>query len=93
MVLTLDNLPAHLPSHFSTTLLLCTTFPFSDNPLPTLVNSGTTDNFIDEFLAVLAPHLLQCLPAPIPLKLFDGDPTPAGDITHYLEVTMTFTNG
>ncbi|KAG5349366.1 hypothetical protein C0989_004356, partial [Termitomyces sp. Mn162] len=93
MVLTPDNLPAHLPSHSSTTLLLCTTLPFSNNPIPTLVNSGTTNNFIDKSLAVLAPYLLRCLPAPIPLKLFDSNPTPAGDITHHLETTMTFTNG
>ncbi|KAG5348657.1 hypothetical protein C0989_009149, partial [Termitomyces sp. Mn162] len=31
--------------------------------------------------------------APIPLKLFDGDSTPAGDITHCLETTLTFADG
>ncbi|KAG5349425.1 hypothetical protein C0989_003996 [Termitomyces sp. Mn162] len=51
------------------------------------------DNFIDKFLAVLAPHHLQHLSTLILLKLFDGDPTPARDITHYLEMTMTFANG
>ncbi|KAG5721337.1 hypothetical protein E4T56_gene13014 [Termitomyces sp. T112] len=54
-VLAPDNLPAHLPSYSSTTLLL---LPFSDNFVPTLVNSGTMDNFIDEFLVALASHLL-----------------------------------
>ncbi|KAG5349575.1 hypothetical protein C0989_002997 [Termitomyces sp. Mn162] len=93
MVLAPDNLPAHLPSYSSTTLLLCTTLPFSDNSVPILVDSSTTDNFIDEFLAVLAPHLLQCLSTPISLKLFDGDPAPAGAITHHLEMTMIFANG
>ncbi|KAG5348599.1 hypothetical protein C0989_009602, partial [Termitomyces sp. Mn162] len=92
-VLTLDNLPAHLLSHSSTTLLLCTTLPFSNNHIPTLVNSGATNNFINEFLAALTPHLLQHLSASIPLKLFDGDPTPTRDITHCLEMTMTFANG
>ncbi|KAG5334890.1 hypothetical protein C0989_002709 [Termitomyces sp. Mn162] len=90
MVLALDNPPAHLPSHSSTNLLLCTTLPFTDKPVPTLVNSGATDNFIDESLAALAPQPLHHLPTPIPLKLFDGDSTPAGDITHCLETTMTF---
>ncbi|KAG5719022.1 hypothetical protein E4T56_gene20422 [Termitomyces sp. T112] len=52
-----------------------------------------SNNFIDESLAVLAPQHLQCLPTPILLKLFDGDPTSAGDITHYVEMIMTFTNG
>ncbi|KAG5349051.1 hypothetical protein C0989_006369 [Termitomyces sp. Mn162] len=89
MVLTPDNLPAHLPSHSSTTLLLCITSP---SPT-TLVNSGATDNFIDKSLVMLAPHLLQCLSALILLKLFDGDPAPTRDITHYLETTMTFANG
>ncbi|KAG5349199.1 hypothetical protein C0989_005288 [Termitomyces sp. Mn162] len=80
------------PSHSSTNLLLCTTLPFTDNPVPTLVDSSATDNFINESLVALAPHLLRRLPTPIPLKLFDRDPTPAGDITHCLETTMTFAN-
>ncbi|KAG5727964.1 hypothetical protein E4T56_gene19433 [Termitomyces sp. T112] len=92
MILALDSPPIHLPSHSSTNLLLHTTLPFTDNPVPTLVNSGTTNNFINESLAALAPHPLQCLPTPIPLKLFDGNPTPAGDITHCLETTMIFAN-
>ncbi|KAG5730927.1 hypothetical protein E4T56_gene7069 [Termitomyces sp. T112] len=57
-ILAPDNLPAHLPSHFSTNLLLHTTLPFANHPIPTLVNSGATDNFIDESLAALAPHPL-----------------------------------
>ncbi|KAG5730303.1 hypothetical protein E4T56_gene10551 [Termitomyces sp. T112] len=93
MILTPDSPPVHLPSHLSTNLLLCTTLPFTDNPVPTLVDSSATNNFINESLATLAPHPLQCLPASIPLKLFDGDPTPAGDITHCLEMTLTFANG
>ncbi|KAG5349619.1 hypothetical protein C0989_002716 [Termitomyces sp. Mn162] len=93
MILAPDSPPVHLPSHSSTNLLLHTTLPFTTNPIPTLVDSGATNNFIDESLAALTPHPLQCLPTLIPLKLFDGDPTPAGDITHCLETTMTFTNG
>ncbi|KNZ71623.1 hypothetical protein J132_08081 [Termitomyces sp. J132] len=93
MILAPDNPQAHLPSHSSTNLLLRTTLPFTDKPIPTLVNSGATDNFVDESLAALAPQPLCCLPAPIPLKLFDGDSTPAGDITHCLETTLTFANG
>ncbi|KAG5333153.1 hypothetical protein C0989_006181, partial [Termitomyces sp. Mn162] len=90
MILAPDNPPAHLPSHSSTNLLLHTTLPFTNKPVPTLVNSGTTDNFIDKSLAALT---LRRLPALIPLKLFDGDSTPAGDITHCLETTLTFANG
>ncbi|KAG5337616.1 hypothetical protein C0989_009152 [Termitomyces sp. Mn162] len=93
MVLTLDNPPAHLPSHSSTNLLLHTTLPFTDKPVPTLVDSGATNNFIDESLVALTPQPLHRLSAPIPLKLFDGDSTPAGDITHCLEMTLTFADG
>ncbi|KAG5348883.1 hypothetical protein C0989_007440 [Termitomyces sp. Mn162] len=93
MVLAPDNPPAHFPSHSSTNLLLCTTLPFTDKPVPTLVDSGATNNFIDESLAALAPQPLRHLPAPIPLKLFDGDSTPVGDITHCLETTLTFMDG
>ncbi|KAG5334671.1 hypothetical protein C0989_003212 [Termitomyces sp. Mn162] len=93
IVLAPHNLPAHLPSHSSTTLLLCTTLPFSDNSVPTLVNSSITDNFIDKSLMVLTPHLLQHIPAPIPLKLFNSDPTSTRDITHCLETTITFASG
>ncbi|KAG5351216.1 hypothetical protein C0989_007401, partial [Termitomyces sp. Mn162] len=87
-----DNFPAHLPSHTSTILLLCTTLPFSDNSIPTLVNSSATDNFIDKSLVVLTPQHLCCLLIPILLKLFDNDPTPTRDITHCLETTVAFTN-
>ncbi|KAG5329389.1 hypothetical protein C0989_009536, partial [Termitomyces sp. Mn162] len=93
MMLAPDNPPAHLPSHSSTNLLLRTTLPFTDKPVPTLVDSGATDNFVDKSLAALAPQPLHRLPALIPLKLFDGDSTPAGDITHCLETTLTFANG
>ncbi|KAG5726085.1 hypothetical protein E4T56_gene1635 [Termitomyces sp. T112] len=90
MILAPDNPPAHLPSYSSTNLLLRTTLPFTNKPIPTLVNSGATNNFVDESLAALAPQPLRHLPAPIPLKLFDRDSTPAGDITHCLETTLTF---
>ncbi|KAG5348707.1 hypothetical protein C0989_008830, partial [Termitomyces sp. Mn162] len=93
MMLAPDNPPAHLSSHSSTNLLLRTTLPFTDKPVPTLVDSGATNNFVDESLAALAPQPLRRLPAPIPLKLFDGDSTPAGDITHCLETTLTFADG
>ncbi|KAG5349468.1 hypothetical protein C0989_003610 [Termitomyces sp. Mn162] len=58
-----------------------------------LVDSSATNNFIHRSLAVLAPHHLLYLPTLIVLKLFDGDPTSAGNITHCMEMTVTFTNG
>ncbi|KAG5343942.1 hypothetical protein C0989_002127, partial [Termitomyces sp. Mn162] len=59
MMLAPDNPPAHLPSHSSTNLLLRTTLPFTDKPVPTLVDSGATNNFVDESLAALAPQPLR----------------------------------
>ncbi|KAG5735107.1 hypothetical protein E4T56_gene20485 [Termitomyces sp. T112] len=50
-----DNLPAHLPSHSSITLLLHITLPFSNNSIPTLVDSSAMDNFIDESLQHSTP--------------------------------------
>ncbi|KAG5731783.1 hypothetical protein E4T56_gene1564 [Termitomyces sp. T112] len=83
MIVSLDTLPAHLSSHCSHTLLH-TILPFSTNSIPTLVDSGATDNFIDEFLAVLTPQDLWHHSTPILLKLFDGNPTSTKDITHFL---------
>ncbi|KAG5350958.1 hypothetical protein C0989_008467 [Termitomyces sp. Mn162] len=93
MVLSLDTLLAHLPSHTSHTLLLYTTLPYSANSIPTLVNSGTTNNFINKSLVALASQHLQCLPTPILFKLFNGNPTSVKDITHCMEMTITFANG
>ncbi|KAG5329327.1 hypothetical protein C0989_009694 [Termitomyces sp. Mn162] len=66
MMLAPDNPPAHLPSHSSTNLLLRTTLPFTDKPVPTLVDSGATNNFVDKSLAALAPQPFRRLPTPIP---------------------------
>ncbi|KAG5730374.1 hypothetical protein E4T56_gene11599 [Termitomyces sp. T112] len=93
VVFSLDTLPAHLSSHLFHTLLLCTILPFSANSIPTLVDSGTTNNFINKSLVVLAPQYLWCLPTSILLKLFDGDSTSARDITHCVDTTVTFANG
>ncbi|KAG5716668.1 hypothetical protein E4T56_gene16364 [Termitomyces sp. T112] len=53
------------------------------NSILTLVNSSATNNFINKSLAVLAPQYLQHLSTPILLKLSDGNPTSAGNITHF----------
>ncbi|KAG6858883.1 hypothetical protein C0993_004916, partial [Termitomyces sp. T159_Od127] len=71
MALSPDTLSAHLPSQSSQTLLLRTTLPHTSTPVSTLVDSGATDNFIDESLATLAATP-QKLPLPICLTLFDG---------------------
>ncbi|KAG5717928.1 hypothetical protein E4T56_gene1699 [Termitomyces sp. T112] len=106
MVPTPDNLPAYVLSHSSTTLLLHTTLPFSNNPIPILVNSGATDNFIDESMVFsilvnsgtsgtfISSQLdLQCnnLDKLLKLQLFDGSPAITG-ITQYYNNTLTLNN-
>ncbi|KAG6875020.1 hypothetical protein C0993_011192, partial [Termitomyces sp. T159_Od127] len=92
MALSLDTPSAHLPSQSSQTLLPCTTLPHTSALVSTLVDSSATDNFIDESLAILATTP-QKLPLPIRLTLFNGSSTSAGDITHYVQTTLTFSNG
>ncbi|KAG6875363.1 hypothetical protein C0993_009582 [Termitomyces sp. T159_Od127] len=91
MALSPDTPSAHLPSQSSQTLLLRTTLPHSSAPVSTLVDSGAINNFIDKSLATLAATP-QKLPLPIHLTLFDGSSTSAGDITHYVQTTLTFAN-
>ncbi|KAG6884673.1 hypothetical protein C0993_009054 [Termitomyces sp. T159_Od127] len=92
MALSPDTLMAHLPSQSSQTLLLHTTLLSPSTPVNTLVDSGATDNFINESLAMLAA-MPQRLPLPICLTLFDSSSTSASDITHYVQTIFTFTNG
>ncbi|KAG5725136.1 hypothetical protein E4T56_gene10241 [Termitomyces sp. T112] len=106
-ILTLDSPPVHLPSHSSTNLLLRTTLPFTANPVPTLVDSSATNNFIDESLAVF-PALVDSgasgtfvsnqlslrrndLNKPLELQLFDRSPTTTR-ITQYHDNTLTLDN-
>ncbi|KAG6884313.1 hypothetical protein C0993_012214 [Termitomyces sp. T159_Od127] len=86
-----NTLSAHIPSQFSQTLLLHTTLPSSSSSVNTLVNSGAANNFIDKSLAMLAA-MPQRLLIPIHLTLFDGSSTSVSDITHYVQITLTFTN-
>ncbi|KAG6883099.1 hypothetical protein C0993_007860, partial [Termitomyces sp. T159_Od127] len=86
-----DTLLAHLPSQSSQTLLLRTTLPSSFPLINTLIDSGTTNNFIDESLAMLAAMPWK-LPIPICFTLFNSSSTSVGDITHYVQTTLTFAN-
>ncbi|KAG6867428.1 hypothetical protein C0993_002859 [Termitomyces sp. T159_Od127] len=92
MALSLDTPLAHLPSQSSQILLLHTTLPHFSTLVNTLVDSGATDNFIDESLATLAATP-QKLPLSIHLTLFNGSSTSTDDITHYMQTTLTFANG
>jgi hypothetical protein len=58
-----------------------------------LIDSGATENFISTSLSLQLSQSRQCLPTPIPLELFDGEPTSSGDITHANHTMITFANG
>ena len=63
---------------------------FCDSPIPTLVDSGASSNFIDStFLSKLALALSR-LPIPIKPDLFDGEPTSHGLITHSVSSNLLF---
>ena len=60
--------------------------------IPTLVDSGASDCFIDtETVKPLQPEWTP-LPNPIPLELFDGEPSSAGSITHAINLNVIFEN-
>ncbi|KAG6877185.1 hypothetical protein C0993_009533 [Termitomyces sp. T159_Od127] len=92
MALFLDTVLAHLTSQSSKTLLFCTILRSSSAPVNTLINSSATNNFINESLVMLAA-MPQRLLIPIYLILFDSSSTSIGDITHYMQTTLTFANG
>ncbi|KAG6879019.1 hypothetical protein C0992_005846 [Termitomyces sp. T32_za158] len=92
MVIAPDTPSILLPSHSLQSLLLCTTITPSKETINTLIDSGATDNFIDEAWAALAPGPPRKLPIPICLCLFDGNASSAGDITHFVRLPITFAN-
>jgi len=85
--------PAHLLSHSNNSFLVSTHFPFSDSEnlsYNTLIDSGATHSFIDKNLAEKFPKNISDLDTPIPLELFNGQPTSAGDITKIFKDTISF---
>ncbi|KAG6899326.1 hypothetical protein C0993_011203 [Termitomyces sp. T159_Od127] len=76
-------LPDPSPPHHPPTLL---------HPGQSLIDSGATNNFINESLATLVATP-QKLPLPIRLTLFNGSSTSTSNITHYMQTTLAFANG
>ncbi|KAG6882628.1 hypothetical protein C0992_011168, partial [Termitomyces sp. T32_za158] len=62
-----------------------------DSPevLSALIDSGATETFISDWLAL--PH--QDIAKPLELQLFDGHPAPSGPITKSHSSTLTLDNG
>ncbi|KAG6898606.1 hypothetical protein C0993_005708 [Termitomyces sp. T159_Od127] len=66
--------------------------PLGSPPLPILPNSSPLHYPTTLIQATLAAAA-QKLPLPIHLTLFNGSSTSAGNIIHYVQTTLTFTNG
>jgi hypothetical protein len=58
-----------------------------------LIDSGASRAFIDIALANSHPEKMEQLGNPIPLKLFDGEYTSAGNITHKFKTNIVLESG
>ena len=58
-----------------------------------LIDSGASDNFIDPSIISVPPHLIQTLPQPITLQLFDGSTATSGQISQFISIPVTFPRG
>ena len=58
-----------------------------------LIDSGASDNFIDPSIISVPPHLIQNLPQPITLQLFDGSTATSGQISQFISIPVTFPRG
>ena len=74
-------------------LLSVTLLAISPDPVLALIDCGASTCFISPQLIVTAPHLIEELPEPLSLHLFDGSIASTGHIKHFVDTTMTFDNG
>ena len=61
-------------------------------PLDALIDSGSSDCFVDEDFVRSKSLIPTLLPTPIILRLFDGQPAPAGPINSYLDLSLSFSS-
>ena len=88
--------PARLLSRLNNSFLVSVRFPMSDDEdvsYNTLIDSGATRSFVDKSIAEKFPQNITTLETPIPLELFDGQPTSAGEITKSFKDSISFANG
>jgi len=84
------NIYAVLTSQSQTSFIVNLHLPMISDPIPTLVDSGATSNFIDSKLTSQAQLIRSSLPSLIALSLFDGKPTTCGFIHDYVKTKITF---
>lgn len=84
---------AHLSASctsFSRSLVLPISIPgLGPHSLNALIDSGASDNFLDNSLFSTHPEMFRLLDSPILLQLIDGSPAQSGKITHELTASAT----
>src|SRR5882724_4511618 len=84
------RISAAITSHSEVSFLISLTLPGLSDPVPALIDSGATSNFLDSSLATLPTFVLEPLDRPITLCLFDGEPATAGFIHESVNITVSF---
>lgn len=59
----------------------------------TLIDSGAIRSFVDKSIAEKFPQNVITLERPVPLELFDGQPTSAGEISKAYKDSISFADG
>ena len=86
------SLHATLTSQSEMSFLVSLRLPGIPNPIPTLIDSGATSNFIDSTLATMSVFVPAVLAQPIALCLFDGKPATSGFIHQLISITVHFSD-
>ena len=86
------SLHATLTSQSETSFLVSLQIPSIPNPIPTLIDSSATSNFIDSTLATMSIFVPAVLAQPITLCLFDGKPAMSRFIHQLISTTVHFSD-
>jgi len=86
------SLHATLTSQSEMLFLVSLRIPGIPDPIPTVIDSGETSNFIDSTLATMSIFVPAALAQPITLCLFNSKPTTSGFIHHLISTTVHFSD-
>ena len=88
--------PVHLftsiESHSDSSFIIHVTLFGILDPVPTLIDSGATSNFVNSSFSSHSNFTCIPLHSPISLCLFDGKPATNGFIHEYLNTSLTFSD-
>jgi hypothetical protein len=83
---------AAIGSHSDSLFIIHVQLPGLEDPIPTLIDSGATSNFIDSAFSSRPGFACTPLATPIALCLFDGKPGTSGFIHEYITTNLTFSD-